>query len=158
MTDQDAAIDNLRRAATIRDDYAPLYVHMGRSLILQERPDEAAEAFTRAIEINPKLIRAHIGLAGVALERDEPREALRHLERALALGPRAEETYWQLAQAHRRLGDVASAEVLLQRVFDGIGDRVGSMGGELCVDADHNVDARSAPGVAGADAARSTIR
>ncbi len=110
MTDQDAAIVNLRRAAAIRDDYAPLHVHLGRSLILQERPDEAAAAFARAVGIDRENIRAHIGLAGVALERDEPREALGHLERALALGPKAEETYWQLAQAHRRLGDAVTAD------------------------------------------------
>lgn len=58
-----------------------------------EQLSQAEAAFLRARELDPTVIRAHLGLAKVSLARSDPGDALRHLERALELKPQQGEVH-----------------------------------------------------------------
>ena len=72
---QGEALELLSRAARTRDDYPPLWVYLGSGHLLGERFEEAAGAFRRALDLDPEFYRARLGLARVALARDQPRRA-----------------------------------------------------------------------------------
>ena len=108
-SDLDASFSHFLKAARIRDDYAPLFIHIGRGHFENERFEEAARAFERAIQLDAGMHRARLGLAMVALARDEPVRAREILEHARARGAAAGEIHWLLAEAYRRLGDEAAS-------------------------------------------------
>ncbi len=108
-SDHRAAQTHLLAARAIRDDYAPLELHIARGYFDTGELDRAEEHYLNAAKLDPKVVRPHVGLARVALARQQPGEALGHLEAALARGPKSGEVHFLLAQAHRRLGDDAEA-------------------------------------------------
>ena len=114
-SNQGEALVHFSQAARIRDDYPPLWVYMGSGHLLGERFEEAAGAFQRALDLDGDFYRARIGLAKVALARDEARRARELLETALAQGASEGEVHWLLAQASRRLGDLEAASTHLRR-------------------------------------------
>ena len=112
---QGEALEQFTRAARIRDDYPPLWVYMGSGHLLQERFEEAAGAFQRALDLDGRFYRARIGLAKVALARGEAQRARELLETALAQGASEGEVHWLLAEASRRLGDLEAARAHRRR-------------------------------------------
>ena len=112
---QGEALELLSRAARTRDDYPPLWVYLGSGHLLGERFEEAAGAFRRALDLDPEFYRARLGLARVALARDQPRRARELLETALAQGASEGEVHWLLAEASRRLGDLEEARIHRRR-------------------------------------------
>jgi tetratricopeptide (TPR) repeat protein len=77
--------------------------------------DEAEQCWRQALELDPKLSAAWLSLGRLALERDQPAEAVGLLERALALSPKAHEVIYTLSLAERRLGHLDVAERLRER-------------------------------------------
>ena len=69
--------------------------------------------FEKAIGHYPDFEDALVGLGRTLVALQQPRLALPHLNRAVALNPRSEVAYYQLAQAHRALGDTAAQEKAL---------------------------------------------
>lgn len=106
---QSEALDDFKRAAAVRPEYAPVYVYMGRGYLKLDQIDDARRVFARAVELDDTLIRAYIGLGAVAIATDDAETARGHLERAIALGPQTGEAHLMLAQANRRLGDAKRA-------------------------------------------------
>lgn len=106
---QAAALEQLERAARLREGHAPLHFHLGHGALQLERLDEAEVAFTRALELDPDLTAAHLGLAKVALGRDEPALAREHLARAHQGTLRSDEVHGLAAEVARRLGEEAEA-------------------------------------------------
>ena len=66
-------------------DHAPIYSEIGQLLMRLGRPDEAFEALTRAIGLDPKLSDPHYLLAGLYRERGDPQAAERELTTFAAL-------------------------------------------------------------------------
>jgi tetratricopeptide (TPR) repeat protein len=108
--DQEASLAQLRDAAELKPDYAPLWFYVGNGELKRERLDEADVAFAKAVALDPKLIAAHLGRAQVELARKDAPAALKHLERAVDLRPKTNEAKWLLAQTYRLLGDDAKAK------------------------------------------------
>ncbi len=78
--------------------------------------DNAAEAYRRAIEIEPKLAEAHANLGAVLARLGRYEEAVSSIERALAINPALTAARLNLGLAHYRAGALAAAVAAFQAV------------------------------------------
>lgn len=77
------------------------------------RLDTAEKYFQMAIGNYPDFEDAQLGLAATLLSLNQPRLALPHLEKAVALNPADEVAWYRLSQADRELGDAAGQKKAL---------------------------------------------
>jgi predicted Zn-dependent protease len=70
-----------------------------------------------ALKHYPEFEEAHVGLGRTLVALAKPGLALPHLQKAIALNANSEVAYYQLAQAHRALGD-AAAQAKALAVFE----------------------------------------
>jgi TolA-binding protein len=75
-----------------------------------EKRGEAAAAYRRALEIDPRLVPALINLANIHYTDDHLIEAMALYERAVALEPDVFEGYFNLGNIHHDLGRYRAAE------------------------------------------------
>ncbi len=75
--------------------------------------DKAVASFTKAVESYPEFEEALVGLGRTLVAKGEPRAALPHLQKAISLNPRDEVAFYQIAQAHRALGQEAEQQAAL---------------------------------------------
>ena len=90
------------RAATMRADYAPIYMRLGYALSLRGDHDGAGEAFEQAIRLAPESAVAHRGMGQALLAAGDLDGALRHLQHAVQSEPRDLSAYSGLAQVYMR--------------------------------------------------------
>ena len=69
--------------------------------------------FETALQHYPEFEDALVGLGRTLIALEQPKLAVPHLQKAIALNPKSEVAYYQLAQAHRALGDTAAQEKAL---------------------------------------------
>ncbi|MCP3916391.1 MAG: tetratricopeptide repeat protein [bacterium] len=110
LGDRAAALQHFRRATELNGEHAPLHYFVGNSQLQSEDWAAADAAFARALEIEPKLIVAHLGRAKVALAGSDGEKALEHLRSAQGLGPQANEIVGLFEQAYRLVGDEEEAD------------------------------------------------
>jgi len=91
---------------------AEQYFAIGSSLDdgTAEKRDEAAAAYRRALEIDPRLVPALINLANIHYTEDRLIEAMALYERAIVLEPDVFEGYFNLGNIHHDLGRYRTAE------------------------------------------------
>ena len=91
---------------------AEQYFAIGSSLDdgAAEKRGEAAAAYRRALEIDPRLVPALINLANIHYTDDHLIEAMALYERAVALEPDVFEGYFNLGNIHHDLGRYRAAE------------------------------------------------
>jgi hypothetical protein len=91
---------------------AEQYFAVGSSLDdgAAEKREEAAAAYRRALEIDPRLVPALINLANIHYANDHLIEAMALYERAIALEPDVFEGYFNLGNIHHDLGRYRAAE------------------------------------------------
>jgi tetratricopeptide (TPR) repeat protein len=87
---------------------------MGETYRKSGQLDKAQRFFDQALKYYPDFEEAHLGMAGVLLASGEPGRALAELQRASALNPDDEVTYYRLSQAYKSLGDAAGQEKALE--------------------------------------------
>jgi len=75
-----------------------------------EKREEAAAAYRRALELDPRLVPALINLANVHYVEDRLIEAMALYERAIVLEPDVFEGYFNLGNIHHDLGRYRAAE------------------------------------------------
>ncbi len=75
--------------------------------------DTAAASFRLALESYPDFEEALVGLGRSLLAAGDPAAALPHLRKAVAMNPRDEVAFYQIAQAHRALGQEAEQQAAL---------------------------------------------
>ena len=75
-----------------------------------EKRDEAAAAYRRALEIEPRLVPAIINLANIHYTEEHLIEAMALYERAIVLEPDVFEGYFNLGNIHHDLGRYRAAE------------------------------------------------
>ena len=75
--------------------------------------DSARDLFETALKHYPDFEEALVGLGRTLIAQQEPELAMPHLSKAIALNAKNEVAYYQLAQAHRVLGDTAAQEKAL---------------------------------------------
>ena len=71
---------------------------MGRALLSLDRLEEAEASFLNALELDPEWYAPRMGLAMVAMRREEPFKVVHHLERAIEADPEYPDTYVELGR------------------------------------------------------------
>ena len=115
------AVEDLRRAVTIKPAEAEYQANFGYVLWKLGRPAEAVSAERAALKLDEKNFTAHYQLGRFLLRLgDQPslNEAATHLRRALELDPREYEVRFELLAAYRALGDTAQALAQLNLLQD----------------------------------------
>ena len=105
----EAARESFAGAAAVDPRNPSVFNNLGNALRALGRLDEAEDAYRRAIEIAPGYAEPWNGLGTLQVERDRPADALRYLDRALALAPDQHETRLNRAIALEMLGNLPAA-------------------------------------------------
>jgi tetratricopeptide (TPR) repeat protein len=117
MGDRRTAIELLRKAVALRDDWPEAYSNLGNLLQENGQSDEAIASCRRAISLRPDYAEACNNL-GLALEAkgqiDDAIAALRH---AIALKPDIPEAYNNLGNAQRGKGELDAAIASFRRAI-----------------------------------------
>jgi tetratricopeptide (TPR) repeat protein len=88
---------------------------VGRALLNLGRLEEAEASFLDALELDPEWIAPRMGLAMVALSRDEPFKIVHHLERAIEADPGYPDAYVELGRYYGFMGEPALAKATFER-------------------------------------------
>ena len=88
-------------------------VWLAEGYLAQGRPEAAEPLFARALTLQPDSAAARSGSGRAALAKKDYARAVKDLEEALALEPRATVIHYPLAMAYRGLGDVDWAQAHL---------------------------------------------
>jgi tetratricopeptide (TPR) repeat protein len=98
------------------------HANLGRELLRQDRPAEAAAAYQAALAVRGDMARAHQGLAVALLALGRRGEAVAHFEEALAVDPRFVAAHERLGSLRLEEGDAEAAlrhfEAIVQAVPD----------------------------------------
>jgi tetratricopeptide (TPR) repeat protein len=92
-------VAEFREAVRLRPDFAEAYDNLGLVLTQSGNDPEAIAAFREAIRIRPDYADAHANL-GAVLTPTESEEAIRELEKAIALAPELVKAQFNLAEAY----------------------------------------------------------
>jgi tetratricopeptide (TPR) repeat protein len=84
----DTAIELYKEANSLNSGYAPALFERAETHLLQGKPQWAEEFYGRALERDPKMALAVLGLAKVALVHSDRATYLKHLAKASAMDPR----------------------------------------------------------------------
>jgi tetratricopeptide (TPR) repeat protein len=88
---------------------------VGRALLNLDRIEEAEASFLAALELDPEWVAPRMGLAMVALRRDEPFKIVHHLERAIEADPEHPDAYVELGRYYGFMGEPALAKATFER-------------------------------------------
>ena len=88
---------------------------VGRALLNLDRLGEAEASFLAALELDPEWVAPRMGLAMVALRRDEPFKIVHYLERAIESEPEYPESYVELGRYYGIMGEPALAKATFER-------------------------------------------
>jgi len=88
---------------------------VGRALLNLGRLEEAEASFLDALELDPEWVAPRMGLALVALARDEPFKIVHHLERAIESDPGYPDAYVELGRYYGFMGEPALAKATFER-------------------------------------------
>jgi tetratricopeptide (TPR) repeat protein len=88
---------------------------VGRALLNLDRLEEAEASFLEALELDPEWVAPRMGLAMVALMRDEPFKIVHHLERAIEADPEYPDAYVELGRYYGSMAEPALAKATFER-------------------------------------------
>jgi tetratricopeptide (TPR) repeat protein len=88
---------------------------VGRALLNLDRLEEAEASFLDALELDPEWVGPRMGLAMVALRRDEPFKIVHHLERAIETDPEYPDAYVELGRYYGSMAEPALAKATFER-------------------------------------------
>jgi tetratricopeptide (TPR) repeat protein len=104
------ALPYLRRAVDLSgDDAGAMRLRLSETLLAQGHLDEAEESFRRMLQREPIHPRGHLGLGRLAMQREQWKEALPHLQQAAADSRTARSATLALAQLYEQLDDESAA-------------------------------------------------
>jgi tetratricopeptide (TPR) repeat protein len=88
---------------------------VGRALLNLDRLEEAEASFLAVLELDPEWVAPRMGLAMVALGRDEPFKIVHYLERAIEADPEYPDAYVELGRYYGIMGEPALAKTTFER-------------------------------------------
>jgi len=98
------AIEEQRRLISERPQDPAVYNDLGNLLILASRPQEAEEAYRKAVEIAPDRVSALFNLALLQQQRGELRQSLRGYRRVLEIQPQHAWAWYQIGTLYEHWG------------------------------------------------------
>lgn len=106
---QAQAEQQLQLALRIDGDSARIECELGRDDYLQSRLDAAEAHYRRALDLVPGDVEAMMGLVRILMRRQQPRQALPLLQRAVAADPLNGEAHYRYARALQMTGQTQAA-------------------------------------------------
>jgi tetratricopeptide (TPR) repeat protein len=91
---------------------------LGALLIKLNRPAEAEQLLLRVIADAPSFAKPHEDLGVLLLQKEQPEQAARYLEKATRLDPKLELAWFSLAKAYVKLGRGSDADAAFEKSFD----------------------------------------
>lgn len=113
-----AAEQNFRAAIRLDSRYAEAHEHLGRLLASQNKPEEALDAFRKAVTLAPGRTSALVALATMQTQNGSASGALPLLERAIETDPDSAEVYRALGNALTRLRKYDQAEIAFEKAIE----------------------------------------
>lgn len=116
------ALPYFRRAVERSDDrrdslpVGAMRLRLSETLLAQGYLDEAEEGFRQLLQRGERNSRVHLGLGRLAMQRQQWKEALPHLQQAAADNRTARAATIALAELHERLGDETAAAQARERL------------------------------------------
>ncbi len=111
------AVNAFQRAIELDPQYAVAYAGLGGTYVSLQRYDDAIESYSTALELQPNMRQASIGLATAytargneILNRGRVREAIGELQNAIEAYQQHSQAYLLLAVAHNRVSQYPEAE------------------------------------------------
>jgi tetratricopeptide (TPR) repeat protein len=104
------AIGAYEKSRMLNSDYPPLLVKLGDSYLLHGELKQAALAFNHIVSKGIKVPHAHLGLAKIAIENDDLKQAEEQLSLALKMAPEYREAHALLAEVYRRKDEQTKAQ------------------------------------------------
>lgn len=111
-------IPHLEEAARFRPYDPQIQRELGQWLAWAQRPEEAAERFTRALALAPNDVDTCLALGDWLASTGQASEAIRHYENALRAGPQRVEPRVRLGIALAKIGRAAAAEEYLRAALE----------------------------------------
>ncbi len=113
--DRSKAVAAFARALELKPSDLATLVWLGETHLDDGHPERAEPMFVKAISVAPGSAAALFGAGRTALSRQQYRQAVEYLGRALSIEDRASAIHYPLAMAYRGLGDRDKAEAHLRR-------------------------------------------
>jgi tetratricopeptide (TPR) repeat protein len=109
------ALSRFEQALSVAPEKPEVIEAVGRALLSLDRLGEAEASFLDALERDPEWVAPRMGLAMVALRRDEPFKIVHHLERAIETDPEYPDAYVELGRYYGIMGEPALAKATFER-------------------------------------------
>jgi tetratricopeptide (TPR) repeat protein len=109
------ALSRFEQALEVSPENPEVMESVGRALLSLGRLEEAEASFQDALEIDPGWAAPWMGLAMLAMRRDEPFKIVHHLERAIETDPEHPEAYIELGRYYGLMGEPALARATFGR-------------------------------------------
>ena len=107
-----------RRVIEVVPDYDAVWINLGRTLLVQGRPEEAQACFLKALQLEADPGKVYFFLGVSAQDQGHIDEAVKHLRRAEAVYPRDRRILFQLGKTLRSQQQYEDAiEVFNARTF-----------------------------------------
>ncbi len=110
-----AAIDQYRKALSLKPNFAEAYSNLGCVLADLERRNEAMESYRKAIELAPDNALTYNNIAMLYREIGKYSEAIEYSQKALALKPDFADPYITLGNALGPSGEICRRDFGLSR-------------------------------------------
>jgi tetratricopeptide (TPR) repeat protein len=109
------ALSRFEQALAAAPENPEVIEAVGRALLNLDRLEEAEASFLDALELDPEWVAPRMGLALVALRRDEPFKIVHHLERAIEADPEYPDAYVELGRYYGSMAEPALAKATFER-------------------------------------------
>jgi tetratricopeptide (TPR) repeat protein len=109
------ALSRFEQALAAAPENPEVIEAVGRALMNLDRLEEAEASFLDALELDPEWVAPRMGLAMVALRRDEPFKIVHHLERAIETDPEYPDAYVELGRYYGIMAEPALAKATFER-------------------------------------------
>jgi tetratricopeptide (TPR) repeat protein len=109
------ALSRFEQALAAAPENPEVIEAVGRALLNLDRLEEAEASFLDALELDPEWVAPRMGLAMVALRRDEPFKIVHHLERAMEADPEHPDAYVELGRYYGAMAEPALAKATFER-------------------------------------------
>ena len=109
------ALSRFEQALKLAPENPEVIEAVGRSLLNLNRLEEAEASFLDALELDPEWATPRMGLAMLAMRRDEPFKIVHHLERAIEADPEYPDAYIELGRYYGLMAEPALARATFER-------------------------------------------